>query len=281
MPATEPPTVVLIPGLACDAELLAPQAEALRAAGHAVRDSLVHFHGLTLPDMATRLLAETDGPLVLVGASMGGMVALHAALSAPLGGPALSAPLGGPALSAPLGGPALSAPPGGPALAEPARVRGIALLGCTARADTPELIALRRQACSLFAAGRMDEVLRANVAFAFHPNRARDPGLVARYFAMVRRAGAEALIRQNEAVMARADLRPRLADIACPLLALVGEADRLTPPEHAREIVAAVQSAGQPARLEILPGAGHLPGWEQPARVNALLLGWLGGLVSA
>jgi pimeloyl-ACP methyl ester carboxylesterase len=81
--------------------------------------------------------------------------------------------------------------------------------------------------------------------------------------------------------MARPDLRPALPRIACPLLAVVGEADRLTPPEHAREIVAAVQSAGQVARLEIVPGAGHLPGWEQPARVNALLRGWLGGLLSA
>ncbi len=231
-------TVVLIPGLACDAELLAPQAQALRAAGHAVHDSLVHLQGLTLPAMAERLRAEVPGPLVLVGASMGGMLALHAALQ------------------------------------EPARVRGIALLGSTARADTPELVALRRQACSLFAAGRMDEVLRANVAFAFHPNSARDPGLVARYLAMVRRAGAEALIRQNEAVMARPDLRAQLPGVACPVLVMVGEADQLTPPEHAREIAAAVPGA----RLEVLPGAGHMLSWEQPGRVNAVLLGWLGRL---
>jgi pimeloyl-ACP methyl ester carboxylesterase len=238
MSAAERATVVLIPGLACDAELLAPQAQVLRAAGYAVHDSLVHFHGLTLPAMAERLRAEVPGPLVLVGASMGGMLALHAALQ------------------------------------EPARVRGIALLGSTARADTPELVALRRQACSLFAAGRMDEVLRANVAFAFHPNSARDLGLVARYLAMVRRAGAEALIRQNEAVMARPDLRAQLPGVACPVLAMVGEADLLTPPEHAREIAAAVPGA----RLEVLPGAGHMLSWEQPARVNALLLAWLGGV---
>jgi pimeloyl-ACP methyl ester carboxylesterase len=237
-----PPTLVLLPGLACDAELLAPQAQALAEAGHAVHTSLVHFHGLTLPAMAERLLAECPGPLVLVGASMGGMVALHAALA-------------------------------GSAL-QPPRVRGIALLGSTARADTPELIALRRQACSLFAAGRADEVLRANALLAFHPVAARDPGLVARYLAMVRRAGPEALIRQNEAVMARPDLRPRLGALAGPLLALVGEADRLTPPEHAREIAAAVPQG----RLEIVPGAGHLLSWEQPSRVNALLLAWLASL---
>ncbi len=242
MPAAERATVVLIPGLACDAELLAPQAQALAAAGHAVHTSLAHFHGLTLEAMAERLRAEVPGPLVLVGASMGGMLALHAALHI--------------------------------APEEPARVRGIALLGSTARADTPELVALRRQACSLFAAGRMGEVLRANVPFAFHPNSASDLGLVARYLAMVRRAGPEALIRQNEAVMARPDLRPRLPGLACPVLVMVGEADGLTPPAHAREIADSVSGA----RLEIVPGAGHLLSWEQPARVNALLGGWIAGL---
>jgi pimeloyl-ACP methyl ester carboxylesterase len=51
----------------------------------------------------------------------------------------------------------------------PQRVQGLALLGTSARADTPELLALRSQAIELFAAGRMEEVLRANVLFAFHP----------------------------------------------------------------------------------------------------------------
>ncbi len=235
------PTVVLLPGLACDAELLAPQAEALAAAGHRVVTALPHFRETTLPAMAERLLHEHAGPLWLVGSSMGGMVALHAALAA---------------------------------AAEPERVRGVAVLGSTARADPPAMLTLRREACSLFAAGRMDEVLRANAAIAFHPHAARDRGLVARYLAMVRRAGAEQLIRQNEAVMAREDLRPRLPALALPLLVVVGEADRLTPPEHAREIAAAVP--GVPgARLEIVPGAGHLLSWEQPARVNRLLLAWL------
>jgi hypothetical protein len=54
----------------------------------------------------------------------------------------------------------------------------------------------------------MDEVLRANVLFAFHPAHAADAALVDGYLELVRRAGAGALIRQNRAVMARPDLRP-------------------------------------------------------------------------
>ena len=228
------PSLILIPGLACDGALWQGVQPALQGLA-AVQVSDVHTRHGNLPEMAAALLAEHPGPLILAGCSMGGMVALHAALQAPQ------------------------------------RVRGLALLGSTARADTPELIALRTQACALFAAGRMDEVLRANVLFAFHPLGAARPGLVDDYLAMIRRAGADQLIAQNRAVMARPDLRPDLPRIACPTLVLCGEADGLTPPEVSREMAALIPGA----RIEIVPGAGHMLTLEQPARVAALLLRWL------
>ena len=224
---------MLLPGLACDGELWREQLPAL-AARHPVRVADVHFHFDTLEQMAAALLVENPGRLVLVGASMGGMLALEAQAQAP------------------------------------ERIAGIALLGTTARADTPELLQLRSEAVLLFEQGRMDEVLRANVPFAFHPGHAGG-GLVDLYLRMVRRAGADALIRQNRAVMARPDRRPGLAQVDCPTLVLCGEADLLTPPEHSREIAEGIPGA----RLEIVPGAGHMLGLEQPERVNALLSAWL------
>ncbi|HET9205319.1 MAG TPA: alpha/beta fold hydrolase, partial [Burkholderiaceae bacterium] len=59
--------------------------------------------------------------------------------------------------------------------------------------------------------------------------------------------------------------------VRCPLLVAVGDQDLLTPLEHSREIAAAVPHA----QLEVVPNAGHLMTWEQPALVNALLLQWL------
>lgn len=227
-------TLILLPGLACDAGLWDAQLPVLAA--HArVQVSDVHFRFDSLPEMADALLAEHPGPLVLAGASMGGMVAMHAALRAP------------------------------------ARIVGLALLGTSARADTPELIRLRTDACALFAAGRMDEVLRANLMFAFHPDNAADAGLVEAYLALVRRAGADALIRQNRAVMARPDLRAQLPSLRCRTLVVVGEADALTPPDCAQEIVTAVRGA----ELVTLPGAGHMLTLEQPHAVAQLLLDWL------
>jgi pimeloyl-ACP methyl ester carboxylesterase len=208
----------------------------------AAQVSDVHTRFATLPAMAQALLAEharPSAPLVLVGHSMGGMLAQHAACLAP------------------------------------ERVAGLALLGTIARADTPELIVLRTQACALFAEGRMDEVLRANVALAFHPENAAGGTQVARYFAIVRRAGAAQLIAQNQAVMARPDLRPRLHAIdarRCPTLVLCGQADALVPPEVSREIAQAVPGA----LFEVLPRCGHMLPLEQPEAVARVLLRWLG-----
>lgn len=223
--------LILLPGLACDAALFRDQLPALQALGP-VRVADVHTRESTLPAMAARLLAEHPGPLALAGSSMGGMLALHCALQAP------------------------------------DRVRGLALLGTTARPDTPELLRLRGEAIALFEAGRMDEVLQANLVFAFHPDHVAR--LAGDYRAMVQRAGALQLIAQNRAVMARADLRPRLPAISCPTVVVVGDDDRLTPPECSEELAAALPRA----TLQRLPTCGHLLTWEQPRAVTAALLAW-------
>jgi pimeloyl-ACP methyl ester carboxylesterase len=228
-------TVLLLPGLACDEALWRDQLPALRERGHRVEVSDVHQCHATLPAMARALLAEHDGPLVLVGSSMGGMLAQHAHRAAPQ------------------------------------RIAALALLSTTARPDTPELLKLRNDAIVEFEAGRIELVLRANAMFAFHPDHAADPVRVDDYVQQILRSGAEQLIAQNRAVMARADMRPWLAAIRCPLLVACGDQDLLTPLEHSREIAAAVPQA----QLEVVPNAGHLMTWEQPAFVNALLLQWL------
>jgi pimeloyl-ACP methyl ester carboxylesterase len=229
--------VILLPGLASDATLWRDQLPAL-SARHRVSVTDVHARHPTLPTMAAALLAEQPGDLVLVGTSMGGMLALEVVAQAPQ------------------------------------RVKALALLGTTARADTPEIIQLRSDAIKLFEQGRAEEVLRANVAFAFHPSRASDAELVATYLGLVLRAGAQQLIAQNRAVMARPDRRAMLPSIQCPTLVVCGDSDALTPPECSRELAAGIPGA----RLEVLAGCGHLLTLEQPQRVNALLMDWLAEL---
>jgi len=233
--------VLLLPGLACDAELWRDQTPALLAAGHLVHISDAHTRHAVLPQMAQALLAQQPGAFIAVGSSMGGMLALELQRQAP------------------------------------ERVHGLALLGSSARADTPELLKLRSDAIVLFEQGRMNEVLVPNVPLALHPQAAGHAALVADYLTMMARAGATQLTAQNRAVMARDDQRARLGGIACPVLVVCGEDDLLTPPELSREIAAAVPRS----QLLLLPRCGHLLTWEQPAAVNAALLDWLARLPSA
>ncbi|HMM84924.1 MAG: alpha/beta fold hydrolase [Gammaproteobacteria bacterium] len=229
--------LVLLPGLACDAALFRDQLPAL-ATRASVHVSDVHRRADSIEAMASLLLAEHPGPLRLAGASMGGIVALEAWVQAP------------------------------------ERVQGLALLGTTARADTPEMVALRRWAIEQFEHGAAAEVLRANVGFAFHPSRQHDAALVDDYLRMtLERAGASDLARQNRALIGRADRRALLPRIACPLLVICGDADALTPPECSREIAAAVPHA---RHLE-LAQCGHMLTWERPAEVTAALLDWVAG----
>jgi pimeloyl-ACP methyl ester carboxylesterase len=228
--------LILLPGLACDAALWRHQSPVLAAGGRPVHVTDVHTRADSLPEMAALLLAEHPGDLLLAGCSMGGMVAMEAARQAPH------------------------------------RVRGLALLGTTARPDTPELVTLRTQAIGEFAQGRVEPLLRANAMFAFHP--AHQARLVEDYLSMLLRAGAQGLIRQNRAVMARADLRPSLGTIARPTLVVGGQDDQLTTPDRARELAHAIPGA----ELHLIDECGHMLTWEQPAAVTQRLQAWLAAL---
>lgn len=228
--------LVFVPGLAGDAGMWREQLLAFADRHPHVSD--VHMRHDRIGAMAAGLLAETPGPLLLCGASMGGMVAMEAARQAP------------------------------------DRVRGLALLGTSARPETPEMRGLREAAIALFEQGRVADVIEPNVRFAFHPVAADDPVLVGRYLEFVHRAGAGQLARQNRAVIERPDARPHLGRVACPTLVMCGEDDQLTPPECSREIHALVPHSA----LRLLPACGHMLTMERPREVNAWLRAWLDGV---
>ena len=63
----------------------------------------------------------------------------------------------------------------------------------------------------------------------------------------------------------------RLEEIRVPTHVLVGDEDRLTPPDVSRRMCERIPGAS----LTVLPGAGHISNLEQPAAFNAAVLSFL------
>ncbi|GGK50240.1 alpha/beta fold hydrolase [Salinarimonas ramus] len=225
---------VLIPGLLCTGDLFAAQVEPLSRHGSVVVADTTRDD--MIDAMAERLLDAARGePLALVGLSMGGYVALAAARRAP------------------------------------DRVARLALLDTSARPDTPEASETRRRLIALAEAGRFAEVDDVLWHRLVAPDRLGDEDLRRRVVAMADEIGPETFVRQQRAIMARADQRPFLPQIEIPTLVLVGESDVITPPEVAEEMAEAIEWA----TLTRVPACGHLATLERPERVNAALEAWL------
>ncbi|MCB5175963.1 alpha/beta fold hydrolase [Microvirga lenta] len=226
-------TLVMIPGLATTARLYEPQISAIGPD----REIIVadHTQDDSIPAIAARLLRNAPERFALAGLSMGGYVALEVLRQAP------------------------------------GRVERLALLDTSARPDTPEASDDRERLIALAKAGRFDDIAAKLWPRLVHPQRQSDPELRAVVVDMMRETGAESFIRQQRAIMARADSRPMLPGIEIPTLVLVGEADAITPPAIAREMAEMIEWAS----LVVVADAGHLANLERPDEVNRALRLWL------
>ena len=227
-------TLVLIPGLACTARLFEPQIAALSAGRTIVVAD--HTQDDSIAAIAARLLREAPGRFDLAGLSMGGYIAMEVMRQAP------------------------------------ERVERLALLDTSARPDTTEASQDRKRLIALAEAGRFEEIHSALWPRLVHPDHRDDQALQDIMLGMMRATGAEAYIRQQRAIMARADSRPLLPGTEIPTLVLVGESDAITPPEIARETAEMIEWAS----LVVVPEAGHMSTLEQPERVTQALQLWLG-----
>ena len=72
----------------------------------------------------------------------------------------------------------------------------------------------------------------------------------------------------------RPDRRGDLPKIAVPTLVLVGEQDVITPPAEAKAMAESIPNA----QLEVIPQAGHMAPYENPAAANAAILRFLKSL---
>lgn len=152
----------------------------------------------------------------------------------------------------------------------PQRVRKLALLDTSARADLPERTQIRERLIALVEKGKYKDVVEETLPTAIHPSLMNGP-VAKSYRDQAERTGPETFIRQQRAIMSRPDSRKDLSNIRCPTLVLCGRQDVATPVELHQEIAAGIKGSV----LVLIEESGHLPPMERPHAVSAALRYWL------
>jgi pimeloyl-ACP methyl ester carboxylesterase len=225
--------ILLVPGLGGSPRIYAPVAPALWRHGPVTVAN--HIRDDNMGAIARRILAEAPPRFALAGHSMGGYIAFEIVRQAP------------------------------------DRVAKLALINTQARPDTPEAVTRRRGQIARAQAGEYHAVLDELFPGFVHPSRRDDASLRKLVHDMGDDIGAEAFVRQQTAIMRRADSRPTLAWIRCPTLVLTGDEDNTIQSSLSKEMADGIHRA----RLVILPDCGHLSQPEQPEAVAAALVEWL------
>jgi pimeloyl-ACP methyl ester carboxylesterase len=187
--------VVLLHAYPLDERMWEPQLEALR--DYEVVTPRLYGRGRTVDDYAASVLAEADGELALVGASLGGYTALAMAHR------------------------------------EPTRVRAFALVGARADADSPERRAGRAETKALIEDGGA-QALWDNQRPRLLLEDAR-PDAVELAQAQALDRSTEELVEALEAIRDRDDRSDTLEGFPGPVFVAVGEGDLFFPPAEAQQ----------------------------------------------
>lgn len=223
------PAIVYLCGLLSDARVWEPVAGALPG-------PIFAFPGFdSLSAMAESVLAATEGPLVLVGHSMGGRVALEAVRRAP------------------------------------ERIAGLVLANTGVHPPAEGEAAGRQRLIDIAQSQGMAALAEAWLPPMMGAAPARVAALMPTLRAMVAAYPLSAYLGQIAALLGRADAGPVLAGYRGPVLLLSADQDRWSPPaQHA-----AMHDLAPHATIRILDGAGHMLPVEAPAAVAGVLGDWL------
>ena len=224
----------LLPGHLCTAALWKDLRAALVASGRDVSVADVTAD-LSVDAMAERNLAGLERPAVLVGFSMGGIVALRMHALAP------------------------------------DRVSGLVLISSNARPDMPERAAKRVAHQHRARSGDLGGIVVADMLpgyfAASHPKLA---DLRRAAIAMADELGPDVFVRQSEAIRTRPDSRPELDRIGCPCLIVGGRQDAMSLPEWPQELADGIRSS----ELLILEDCGHFVPLEAAERLTDVVTDW-------
>jgi pimeloyl-ACP methyl ester carboxylesterase len=228
-----PMPILLVPGLVSSPRIFTPIVPALWRYGPVTIAN--HIRDDNMAVIARRILAEAPPRFALAGHSMGGYIAFEIMRQAR------------------------------------DRVAKLALINTQARPDTPEISERRRGQIARAKAGEFHAILDELFLLFVHPSRRDNADLRKLIHDMGDDLGAEAFMRQQTAVIGRADSRSTLAAISCPTLVLTSDEDNTIPNKLSVEIANGIRGA----KLTITTNCGHLPQVEQPQATTDALTEWL------
>lgn len=188
----------------------------------------------TVQSMAMRLVERLDRPTVIVGFSLGGLVALRVLSSAP------------------------------------EKVAGLVMLNSNARADALEHTGRREDQRARAVDGGYERIVRDEMMPHYFSKKCVRPAAAdALIRGMAARAGVGVFERQSRAIQHRGAFnRGALPDI--PVLVVGGSDDPLSPPEWQTELRALFHSS----ELVMLDGCGHFSPLQATARVAEAISDW-------
>jgi len=243
------PVVVLLHGFPLDRTFWRCQRETLgsmyrviapdlRGHGRSAAPAGVYTIGEMAHDVVELLDAlEVREPVVVVGHSMGGYLALDLAVN------------------------------------HARRLRGLVLINTRAGADAPATATVREElARQVEASGTAEAVVGSMIGKMFAPGSyERHAVAVGETKAQMERTSAVGVAGALRGMAIRPDRTADLAAIAVPSLVITGSEDQMIPPSESRSMAAAIPGA----TLVEIAGAGHMAPIEEPAAVNAALLEFL------
>lgn len=180
-------TVLLLHAMPMTERMWEPQLEALVEAGYDAKAPRLLGRGDSIAGWAEQLLAETEGDLVVVGASMGGYCALELTGQAP------------------------------------ERVRGLMLVGSKASADPPESKEWRDQAMAMAREQGVLALWETMRGYALSPNA--PAALIERSNEIAASQDGEEMARAIYAMLTRPHTTHVVHSLSCPFLAVAGELD--------------------------------------------------------
>lgn len=227
-----PPAWILLHGLLCDADTWSDFIGPLSRTGPVLAANLSGI--ASLAQAAEDVLARVRGPVIVVGHSMGGRVALEMVRQAP------------------------------------ERVRGLVLMNTGYKGLGEGELEKRHAIVQAAKAGGIAAILEPWLAGMITPDTAGDAGLMRRMRDMVLRSSVASFAGQIQALIERPDAGGLLPGIACPTLLMSGTQDRWSPLSRHEDMARLIPGA----ELSAIPDAGHMAPFEAPAACLRGILDW-------